>query len=564
MKNNIAIIRYGLVLLCFLILSQVADAIPARPGVRQNLTLADGTVVNALLVGDEHGHYWLADDGNGYRVKDGIAEKVDIQTIQKSARRHKNESNSRRAQRLMRRSPAKAGIPDYTGKKKGLIILVNFSDVTFDEEHDKALYERIANEKGFKEGQFQGSVYDYFYAQSDGQFELSFDVVGPLTVSEAYSYYGENFGEDDADKHPAEMVIECLKLADSQVNYKDYDWDGDGEVDQVFLIYAGQNEAESGGSDCIWPHEWTLDAAKYVYGDGTGSQRLDGVKIDTYACGSELGYYGTIAGIGTICHEFSHCLGYPDFYDTDYSGGNGMFEWDIMDSGSYNGGGFLPAGYTGYERWVAGWKTPVELTDTAYVDSMKALQNGGEVYVIYNKGNQDEFYLLENRQKVGWDGAIPGAGLLILHVDYDEQAWADNEPNDDPEHQRMTWVAADNEYQYTMYGNDKYLTTEGAANDPFPYDSINAFNKNTTPAATFYNANEDGTYYLDASIEDITQNPDGTISFSFLPYKTKETGVGVIRIAEQEDVWYDLTGRRLKSAPTSPGIYIKSGRKVVL
>lgn len=564
MKNNTAIFRYGFVLLVFLILSQVADAIPARPGVRQNLTLSDGTVVNALLVGDEHGHYWLADDGNGYSVKDGIAERVDIQKIQKSARIHKKEANIRRAQRLMRRSPAKAGTPDYSGQKKGLIILVNFSDVTFDEAHNNALYTKIANEKGFKEGKFKGSVYDYFYAQSDGQFELTFDVVGPFTVSEAYNYYGENFGEDDADKHPAEMVIECIKLADSQVNYKDYDWDDDGEVDQVFVIYAGSNEAEGGGADCIWPHEWTLDNAKYVYGDGTGSQRLDGVKIDTYACGSELGYYETIAGIGTICHEFSHCLGYPDFYDTDYSGGNGMFEWDLMDSGAYNGDGFLPAGYTSYERWVAGWKTPIELTDTAYVDSMKALQNGGEVYVIYNKGNNDEFYLLENRQKVGWDGAIPGAGLLILHVDYDEQAWADNEPNEDPEHQRMTWVAADNEYQFTKYGNDKYLTTKGAANDPFPYDTINAFNKYTTPAATFYNANEDGTYYLDASVEDITQNADGTISFSFIPYKANETGVIIPRIQEQDDVWYDLTGRRLKGAPTSPGIYIKSGRKVVL
>lgn len=564
LNNNIAIFRNGLLLLLFLVISQVAFAVPARPGVRRDLTLADGTVVNALLVGDEHGHYWLAEDGNGYRIKDGLAERVDIERIQKKAQGDKFESNRRRTQRLMKHSPAKVKQNSYLGKKKGLIILVYFSDVPFDDSHNKALYKRIANEKGFREGNFKGSIYDYFYDQSDGQFELTFDVVGPYKLSENQHYYGENFGENNSDKHAAEMVIEALKQADSEVDYSNYDWDGDGEVDQVFVIYSGQNEADGGASDCIWPHEWSLYSASYVYGDGTGMQKMDGVWIDTYACGSELGYTGTIAGIGTICHEFSHCLGYPDFYDTDYSGGQGMFAWDIMDSGSYNGDSFLPSGYTGYERWVAGWKTPVELTDTTHVESMKALQNGGETYVIYNKGNRDEFYMLENRQWVGWDRGIPGRGLLIVHVDYDEKVWLDNGPNDDPDHQRMTWIAADNEYQYMTYEGEDYLTAAGAANDPFPYDTINAFNKNTTPAATLYNANEDGTYFLDASVENITQNQDGTVSFSFLPYKSKETGVAVNRVQEQADVWYDLTGRRLKSAPTSPGIYIKSGRKVVL
>ena len=146
---------------------------------------------------------------------------------------------------------------------------------------------------------------------------------------------------------------------------------------------------------------------------------------------------------------------------------------------------------------------------------MKALQDGGEAYIVYNNGNRNEYFLLENRQFTGWDASLPGEGLLILHVDYNASAWADNTPNDIPSHQRMTWIPADNEYQYTTYQGSKYYTIEGMANDPFPYGSVNAFNKSTTPAAKFFNKNTDGTYYLDSSIEEITQNTDGTVSFNF-------------------------------------------------
>ncbi len=490
-----------------------AFAVPAKPGITKKLTLTDNTTVTATLVGDEHGHYWLASNGKAYLDVDGteIFQQVNRQEVVKKAQARRSQVNSRRMRRL---APKRVGeIGGIIGEKKGLIILVNFSNASFQEANDNALYQRIANEVGLSEGDFKGSMYDYFYAQSDGQFKLNFDVVGPVTVSKARSYYGENDSEGN-DKHPAEMVIEALKLADSQVDYANYDWNDDGEVEQVYVVYAGKGEADGGASSTIWPHEWTLNEAKY-YNDGSGAQTLDGVKINTYACGGELSGSGEIAGIGTMCHEFSHCLGYPDFYDTDYSGGQGMGYWDLMDSGSYNGNGHQPAGYTSYERWVAGWKTPIELTTTQTISNMKALTAEGESYVIYNPGNRDEYLLLENRQKMGWDAALPGEGLLILHVDYDASIWASNTPNDVPSHQRMTWIAADNNYQYTMYNDTKYYTTAGMATDPYPYGAVNSFGKNTTPAAKLYNANTDGTNYLNASVEDITQNADGTISFNF-------------------------------------------------
>lgn len=341
-----------MMLMSFLMFAVLAFAVPAKPGLTRLLTLSNGSTVMATLVGDEHGHYWQGTDGKNYQLISGTTtyQEVNSQEVIQRAQQRRAQANQRRVRRM---APQRVGdVGSITGKKKGLIILVNFTDVSFKASNNNALYKRIANEQNFSYGNFKGSMYDYFYAQSDGLFELTFDVVGPVTVSKAQSYYGGN-DSDGHDQHPAAMVIEALKLVDSQVNFADYDWNNDKTVEQVYVVYAGQGEADRGADETIWPHEWTLSSANY-YGDGSGTQTLDGVKIDTYACGGELNGDNNIAGIGTMCHEFSHCLGYPDFYDTDYSGGQGMGYWDLMDSGSYNGNGYQPAGYTSYERALGG------------------------------------------------------------------------------------------------------------------------------------------------------------------------------------------------------------------
>ena len=500
-----------MMLMSLLMFAVLAFAVPAKPGLTRLLTLTDGSTVMATLVGDEHAHYWLGADGKAYQsAGNDVYQSVDLQAVKQHGAQRRAAANQRRTRRL---APRKVGeVGSITGDKKGIIILVNFTDVSF--TATQADFNNLANTPNYNSGNYKGSMYDYFYAQSDGQFRLTFDVVGPVTVSQNRAYYGAN-NSNDEDVKPAAMVVEAVKLVDNMVNFADYDWDGDGYVDQVYVVYAGKGEADGGSEDTIWPHEWELSSASSY---GGSRQRLDGVYIDTYACGGEQdGSTGETAGIGTMCHEFSHCLGYPDFYDTDYSGGQGMFQWDLMDSGSYNDGGYQPAGYTSYERWVAGWKEPIELVNTQSISNMKALQDtGSDTYIIYNNGNRNEYFLLENRQKTGWDSSLPGKGLLILHVDYSSSAWSNNTPNNDPSHQRMTWIPADNEYQYTTYQGSKYYTTAGAKNDPFPYGSVNAFGKNTTPAATLFNNNSDGTKYLDSSVENITQNSDGTISFDFV------------------------------------------------
>ena len=499
------------------IIAVTAMAIPAKRGVWKMITLSDGTEVRAQLVGDEHGHYWLSEDGIAYNQannKDYYVQ-VDAQKIMAKAKVRRAAANAKRVKKRQFGHPT-----TILGKKKAIMILANYKDQSFQRGHNNGLYQKIANQENYNEGNFQGSMADYFKAQSRGKFELDFDVVGPVTVSKNASYYGNNVavGNEDVDEHAAEMVIEAVNLAKEQItDWTPYDWDEDGYVDQVYVVYAGMGEADGGDDVTIWPHASDLASAKDYYHDGTGPVQVGtNLYVDSYACGGELnGQTGDIAGIGTMCHEYSHCLGYPDFYDIDYSGGQGMCEWDLMDGGSYNGDGYQPAGYTSYERWFAGWETPITLEDEdVTVENMKSLQSGGESYIIYNKGNRNEYFLLENRQLDGWDASLNAAGLLILHVDYDEGIWEANKPNDIPSHQRMTWIPAGKKYQYVTENSTKYYyTTE---QDIFPYRNVNAFNKDFGTLAKLYNKNSDKTYYLSSSVEDITQNDDGTISFNFV------------------------------------------------
>lgn len=511
-----------------------AIAIPAKRGQWKNLTLANGSEVRAMLVGDEFGHFWRSENGKSYIQKGEFFEEVDGNAIVKKARVMREQTNARRSKRNLDLNPKQ-----YYGQKKGLIILVNFSDVKFDEQHTNEMFQRIANEEGYSEGKFKGSITDYFKAQSNGQFELDFDVVGPVTVSKKASYYGEN-NTDGSDKYAAEMIIEAVNSAKLMVtDWYQYDWNNDGEVDQVYVIYAGNGEAEGGASNTIWPHAYDLYSANY-YGDGSGPVTVDqNLKVNTYACGSELNGYNQICGIGTICHEFSHCLGLPDFYDINYSGGQGMGSWDLMDSGSYNGDGYQPAGYTSYERWMSGWLTPIELDSVdVKVTNMKSLQNGGESYIIYNKSNKNEFLMLENRQLEGWDSALPDSGLLIVHCDYNKDAWVNNIPNGDPSHQRMVVVPADGICQSYKYAGNTYYTEEG---DVFPQGDINAYNKNfktndsrAKKAAQFFN----GDPWITSSVDSITQNADKTISFNFVAVFNDDNG-GNDKPGVEEALFYE-------------------------
>ena len=473
--------------LVFLLSQAAAMAVPAYPGKRV-MKMADGTQVTVTLKGDEFMHYFLTEDGRPMRLVDDFLQEIpalDFQQMKSRAGEGAAESTVRRAARVKHRA-------EYKGNKKGLVILVNFSDNEFSVPDPQKTFNDFFNKKGYTDYGMKGSVSDYFSAQSYGQFELDFDVVGPYKLPSSMKYYGGSLGEAH-DRNAQDMIVEAVKAANQDVNYWDYDWDKDGYVDQVFVIYAGYGENYGASSDCVWPHESSI-ANKDIL--------LDGVRLGTYACSCELkGVSGKlIDGIGAACHEFSHCLGIMDHYDTE--GNNfGMGPWDLMCSGSYNDASCCPAAYTAYERWVSGWMEPVEVSEFTEVKDMKPLVEAPEAYVLYNEGNRNEYYLLENRQQLGFDEALPGHGLLVVHVDYNEATWKSNSVNVG-DRQRMTIIAADDVY-----------SSYNLESDPFPgILNVVALTDITTPAAVTYNRNKDKSNLMHRPIECIAEDAQGHIS----------------------------------------------------
>lgn len=548
--------------LCALCSSIAAYAVPAKPGQWRTITLADGTEVRAELRGDEFCHYWLADDGSAYlpNAVDGRFEPIDLESTEISGRTARRLANAARATRSAAANPGK-----YTGKKRGLIILVEFPkrtatgtpEAAFSTADAQAYYDRVANEKNFSDSNvgFKSSVYDYFYAQSEGQFEFNFDVVGPYRLGNAYNYYGQDNGTM-LDVHLGKLIYHACYKADDDVDFSQYDWDGDGKVDQVFVLYAGQGQNVNGdNTDLIWPQEGTLNAV----GSDQAPFELDGVTIDTFACSCELGEGGAIDGIGTICHEFSHCFGLPDTYDRGTAFGAtslnyGTYVWDLMNMGNYLDGGYQPAGYTAYERMFCGWKTLTPLTSSTRIEGMKALSEGGEAYVITNDAHPDEYYILENRQATGCDGGLYASGLMITHINYSEEAWSANDINTSKE--RMAIIAADNSRQRTI---------DDVKGDLYPFDGNDSLTSTSEPAATLANANTDGSYFMNKDVTEITQNEDGTISFLFTNNMPSAIENIEVDKAAGDTKIFNLKGMRIngESNLNSGEIYIINGKKVI-
>lgn len=499
-------------------------AVPAKPGVKKIVTLKDGSTVELTLRGDEHFSFYTDSEGQPCQVVNGQLKMMTQEEVTEIWTANKRQRIEMAGLDVLKRAARRAGTPSNatTGNHRGLVILMEFPDKKFVTKNLQKTYERFFNEEGYNEGGMAGSVRDFFKKQSYDKLTIEFDVVGPYTTANDMEYYGahykDNSGSEHNDIHPVLMVREAVDAAhEAGVDFSKYDWDKDGNVDQVFVIYAGYSEAQGAAPETIWPHEWSLSVENKRV-------KYDGVWINTYGCAAELmGKSGTtMDGIGTACHEFSHCLGLPDMYDK--KGDNfGMSYWDVMDQGSYNDDSRTPAGYTSYERWFSGWLTPTEIKETKRVTDMKPIATNKEAYVLYNDKNKNEYYLLENRQPVGFDAKLPGHGLLILHVDYNEGAWTSNKVNDDVDHQRCTIIPADNE-----------LTSGrvGLAGDPWPGITMNTLlGHYTTPAATLYNENTDGTKLMSKLIDDISENTETqTVSFAvgrteMIPPSSEETTV---------------------------------------
>lgn len=565
-----------------------ANAVPAKK-LQKVITLANGTQVSVELRGDEYLSWWEGTDGTAYRTTatdENVFEAFDLEAQKPAAAARRARTEQGRVARLARVKNSLKGADDkmrglggdhitYKGVKKGLVVLVDFKNKKFADGHDLEYYKNVINGKDFSDEEegYVGSVRDYFLAQSNGQFELDFDVVGPVTMSKNSGYYG-NDGAYQKDEKVYEMIKEACDGIQDKVNLKDYDWDGDGEADQVFFLYAGLGQASGGSPGTIWPHEselryWPCGVLSYSTG-----------KINTYACANELqpetqGSSRYIsAGIGTICHEFSHCLGFADMYDTTGGGGYGMSVFDVMDQGSYNGNGFVPCNYTAFERIYAGWVEAIELESPATVKDMKSVSDYGRPFIMYNYKNTNEYFLLENRQNTGWDKGLYGSnGLLIVHVNYVPSRWANNSVNASNEKiQCCTVVNADGSRENTQY------SLQG---DLYPYEvkgvTMNdEFTDESEPAAKLYTKNSDNSYALGIPITQIKRSK-GSVSFLVCggdannvidnTFNGVVDGINGVTVANKatDNRIYSIDGRYLgtDASALGKGIYVVGGKKIV-
>lgn len=566
-----------------------ANAVPAKK-LQKVITLANGTQVSVELRGDEYLSWWEGTDGTAYRTTatdENVFEAFDLEAQKPAAAARRARTEQGRVARLARVKNSLKGADDkmrglggdhitYKGVKKGLVVLVDFKNKKFADGHDLEYYKNVINGKDFTDEDegYVGSVRDYFLAQSNGQFELDFDVVGPVTMSNNYGYYGYD-GAYQKDEKVYEMIKEASDAIQDQVDLKDYDWDGDGEADQVFFLYAGLGQASGGSASTIWPHEselryWPCGVLSYPTG-----------KINTYACANELqpetqGSSRYIsAGIGTICHEFSHCLGFADMYDTSGGGGYGMSVFDVMDQGSYNGNGFVPCNYTAFERIYAGWVEPIELDAPATVKEMKSVSDYGRPFIMYNYKNTNEYFLMENRQNTGWDEGLYGSnGLLIVHVNYVPSRWANNSVNASKEKiQCCTVVNAD--------GSREISNTLSLQGDLYPYEEKGVtmndeFTDDSEPAAKLYNKNSDNSYALGIPITQIKRSK-GSISFLVCggddknvidnTFKGVVDGINGVTVVKKtvDNRIYSIDGRYLgtDASALGKGIYVVGGKKIV-
>ena len=536
-KNLFALV----VLMCCAI---AAVAVPAKPG-WQTVKQSDGTVLQVQAMGDAFNHALLTTDGLMVaQGKDGDLYYYSSVTGLTTVRAHDVSSRTasetafvgaQRASLLMSSkenrfmhgkgklgvggSNADSDVPAH-GNRKVPIILVEYQDKKFNNTREQIIDAMLTGNK---------SVQQYFRDQSNGLYDPDFEVFGIYTLSQNRQYYGGNSGGND--KALGAMVTEAVQMAAADgVSFKPFDTNSDNYCDVVIIIYAGVGEAQASYShpEAIWPCNWNLTAASYYGMGGNGAFRPSNGDpyVDNFAVFNELhgsnDNTSTIDGIGTFCHEFGHCLGLPDFYDTNYGGHYGMGYWDIMDTGCYADDTYTPVGYSAYEKVFMGWLdylTPrpgtyytLPIWNQKSIDTDKALMIPSDI-------NSNEYFIIENRRQQGWDRYLPGQGLLIHHITYSASRWAANTPNNE-NIQLVTIMPADNT-----------LSTNNESGDTWPRNNKTEFTDNSTPAAKLNmtaNGNITGSAgYLGKPVTEMVINGDGTASFWYMKGAVVEPTISV-------------------------------------
>ena len=475
---NKRILLIGFIVILSQLISQPVIAVKAYP-FPVTATQPDGTSVTILLHGDEFHHFKTSVDGyllkqntkgfltyatintageiieSDYIAKDApkrtATENQFLKTVNQAAIIQKTQSASLKSKSFNAPVIPQKVFPS-TGSPKSLVILVNFSDKSYVTGTPQTSFTNLLNQDSYSVNGGTGSARDYFMASTYGAFLPNFDVVGPVTLPQTLDYYGKNDANGN-DTNPVQMIVDaCTAANNAGLDFTQYDTDNDGIVDNVFVYYAGYNEAEGGPANTIWPHRWGIypqslfPSSSSNYSGTVASVTFDGKRVMDYACTSELrGSSGSnMCGIGTFCHEFGHVLGLPDLYDTSGTQSHTLDYWDIMDAGAYNNTGRTPPTYSVYERFFLNYLIPEQKSSQANL-TLNPIYQGKTVptnttnqafllsatthNLIGNNPSPKEFFMLEYRQKTGWDTYLPAEGMCVWHIDYDQTAWDNNAPN---------------------------------------------------------------------------------------------------------------------------------------
>lgn len=607
--------------------AMTAGAVKMKPGINI-IKQADGTTITVRAYGDEDLSYFLASDGtllyqegtnfyiagvkaDGTLYSTGVlAHEPSMRTIKEisaikaqNAKAFYNSMETQAKANKVRREPM---TPDNSllpslGKHKIPVILVEFSDVEFSVENPKATFDKYLNGKELfnKEtdpemGQNYASVAKYFKDMSFGKFEPEFEVYGPVNLGKPLATYGAGYSSEE---NMGLLLTDACTAVDNEVDFTQYDSNDDGNIDLIYIIYAGFSQSIAGNStDCIHPKSGYLSLAK----------SFDGMDVKRYGVNNELN--GTpadqangpiINGIGLFCHEFSHCMGLPDLYPKSGSIAEAcinqnMDYWSLMDAGEYTANGYRPTAYTAWERERLGWMEIGTLTGPSNVE-LKSLDEGGAAFRIYNDKDETghEYYIVENVQNNGWNKNLFGNGLMVTHVDYlsSQFSLGGCKVNNTGGHPRMHVMAADGmfvpEYFLGSTIEDSYITflkehnadlvakyggqvfsiedyKAEAAGDLFPGTSnATSLTDDSQPMKAWtYNGETMG-----KPITDITNDTEkGIVSFKFMGGGEPVDGINEVTVNKTTDSHvYSISGTYMGNDINSlpKGIYIRNGKKVI-
>ena len=408
------------------------------------------------------------------------------------------------------------------GKDSLLVILVEFADLDF--TYTREDFENLTSQKNYGG---VGSFKDYYYDQSGGKLDLGVRVVGPYKLTDDMAYYGADGRVfvgysfvSQRDKNVSIMVREAIEFASQDVDFSHFDNNGDGTADGVFIYYAGTPQSTTGNTDEIWPHQSNTRISTY-----------NGAAVARYACSSEIEFTGgSMAGIGTMCHEFGHMLGLPDMYDTDYESSGGQSQhngsYDLMANGNYNDENRTPPNLSILEKAMLGWAEADTLSSVQENLTVKIINgNNDKGYYIKGStdgnGNNEEFFMIESRSKANkWDAFLPSDGMLIYHGLHSKiNAWINNGTNSiniNPANRGWYIVSSD--------GMSEHTATEYA---PFNENNYTSF----TPVSKAKPMLNDSTVLDSIWVTNIHWASDTTMAFDYNSDKTFVESFGI------EDAW---------------------------